>query len=174
MTRLLFVCFSLAAAACNNATGDDDGVGSDSPDAGTDPGPSPTSVVPRTGTWYYADANQVQNNCGYQIDGTAGDFMIDDASATKFHVDPDDGTEPFWCTLSNGSFVCPDRATQTEDLHPSFDAVITAHASATGTFSAVNRASGRQTATVNCAGSGCSALGSWPCTFKVDYDIAAR
>ncbi|HSD86630.1 MAG TPA: hypothetical protein VLB44_03920, partial [Kofleriaceae bacterium] len=59
-------------------------------------------------------------------------------------------------------------------LHPSFDAIITMHASASGTFSTDTRGSGRQTATVACTGSSCGQLGTWPCNFKVDYQIAAR
>jgi hypothetical protein len=164
MSRILLVCL-LFAAACvvNNDPG-----GDDAPPPGIE-------LTPRVGTWYYAETTPVSNNCGYQIGASVGDFSISAVTGSSFQVDPDDGTAPFTCSLSgSGDYLCPDRAAKTADLHPGFDAVITMHAVASGTFSADTRASGQQTATVSCAGLSCSGLGTWPCTFKVDYVVAAR
>jgi len=164
MSRTLLVSLLFASACVVNN------------DPGGDDAPPPVlELTPRIGTWYYAETTPVSNNCGYHVDGSAGDFVIDQATSTSFHVDPTDSTAPFTCTLSsNGAYECPDRASDTSDLHPSLDAVITVHAIASGTFSTDTRATGRQTATVDCTGSSCRQLGAWPCTFKVDYQIAAR
>ena len=75
-------------------------------------------------------------------------------------LDPNDGTPAFTCTLNGSAFDCPDRLTNTQDLRPAVDAVFTARAVARGTFSTSTRASGRQEATVTCAGTQCNATGA--------------
>lgn len=168
MSRFMIASLVFAATACvSNGTNDPD------PDPNPDPDPQ-TSFVPRTGEWGYADITPVTNDCGYDVGGqNGGDFVIDTASATGFHIIPGDGTNPFSCSLAAGSsFNCPERAADSEDLRPSIDALITAHVTAAGTFTASTRASGHQDATVSCSGSQCSTLGQWPCHFKVNFVIA--
>jgi hypothetical protein len=162
--RRLFVCLVLAACT-NNATPP-----GEEPDAGPGPG---SDVSPRAGGWYYADSTPVHNTCTQNVQGEAGEFAIDKVLDGSFHVIPNDGTTPFTCSLTHGSFDCPDRAWDTRDLRPGVDAVLTVHGTADGTFSSSVRATGQQKATVTCTGSGCSSLGL-PCTFDVNFVIAAH
>ena len=164
--RLLFVC--LAFTACTNGpTGPDDG-----DDAPADGPPGNTSVVPRIGAWGYDDVTPVSSTCPSSVmQGGVGAFGIDTASSTSFHVVPNDGTASFACSLSGAAFDCPERATAMQDLRPALDAVYTARATARGTLASSTRGSGRQEATVTCAGTQCNVLGTFPCTIKVDFVI---
>ena len=168
--RHLLVC--LALAACTNNGPMNPGGGDD--DAQPDAGPGPGSdVLPKQGAWYYAESTAVHSSCNQNVQGENGEFAIDQVSPASFRIIPNDGTAPFTCSLSHGSFDCPDRAWDMEDLHPGLDANLTVHGTATGTFSASSRATGQQKATVTCTGTSCSQLGL-PCTFDVNFVIAAR
>jgi len=130
-------------------------------------------VIPRAGSWYYAEITPVSNTCGAQI-GQAenGSFAIDQTSATGFRVLPQDGSDPFLCSLSGSAFNCPDRAAGSRDLG-TIDATVYYRATAHGTFSNPIRATGSQQATVTCMGTQCNALGvTFPCNFSVNYVIA--
>jgi hypothetical protein len=129
-------------------------------------------IVPVEGQWHYLDVTQISSNCSAGDDGTAGSFGITGASASGFTV-IDGETDPFPCSLSGNTFNCPNRASSIEDLRPDVDAVITAHATAQGTFSSATRGSGTQEASVTCTGTACSAAGTWPCQFKVSFQIGA-
>ncbi len=167
MRTLLGLVVALAACGNSNNGGDD----APPPD-----GTTMSPVTPKVGLWGYDEVTPVSRTCPGTIDqGGTGTFGIDSSSPTGFHVVPNDGTAPFSCTLSGAAFDCPDRASATEDLHPQFDAVVTAHAVATGNFATATQASGRQEATVTCAGTQCAATGiQFPCTIKVDFVIRAR
>ncbi|MCW5807723.1 MAG: hypothetical protein KIT31_35550 [Deltaproteobacteria bacterium] len=161
-------CLLLAACTASSPRGDDD-------DDDTDPPPG--DVIPSAGTWRYNEVVPVSGTCPTQITQVeAGDFVIDQTSATGFRIVPDDGTAPFRCSLAaRGAFDCPDRAAFTRDLRPSLDAVVDAHAVADGTFASPAAGAGRQMATVACTGSQCGALGAaFPCTFSVDFRIARK
>jgi hypothetical protein len=132
-----------------------------------------TLIVPQEGTWHYADVTPISSNCAAGDDGIAGNFAIASPSAAGFTV-IDGDTDPFNCALSGGSFNCPNRAWYTEDLRPQYDAVLVAHATAQGTFSSATRATGTQEATVTCTGSACALAGSWPCNFKVSFEVRAN
>ena len=164
-----FVCLVLVACTNNGPMtpgGDDDDA--PGPDAGTQ-----ADVSPRAGAWHYTESTPVHNTCNHTVQGEDGTFAIDNVLAGSFHVIPNDGTSPFTCSLAHGSFDCPDRVWQTEDLRPSIDAVLTAHGTATGTFSSSIRAAGQQKLTVTCQGSACASLGA-SCTFDVNFVIAAQ
>jgi hypothetical protein len=167
MSRYL-VCLVLAACT-NNGPMTPGGGDDDAPDAGT----TNPDVLPRAGAWYYEESTPVHNTCSQAVQGEDGSFGIDNVLAGSFHVIPNDGTTPFTCSLTNGSFDCPDRAWETRDLRPSVDAVLTAHGTAAGTFSSTTRATGQQKATVTCTGTACASLGL-PCTFDVNFVIVAR
>lgn len=141
-----------------------------------DPDPGQTtqqSIVPREGQWFYADVTQISSTCGTTDNGVAGGFAILGASAAGFMVNDGDGQ--FGCSLSGNAFHCPNRAQALEDLRPDIDAVISAQATATGTFSSSTAGSGSQEATVNCTGSACAFAGhNWPCNYKVEFEIAAN
>jgi hypothetical protein len=162
MSRLLLVCFVFAAACVNNG-----------PMSGGDDTPDPPSnISPRAGSWYYAESTAVRSSCKQAVQGEEGEFAITDVTASGFRVLPNDGTSPFTCLLNGADFDCPDRAWDTEDLS-GLDATVTVHGTADGTFSSAARGVGQQHATVTCSGSDCSSLGL-PCTFDVDFVIAAR
>jgi hypothetical protein len=141
---------------------------------GTDGGTVSGDVTPQVGTWHYAEVTPLSSTCSTTIEQAdqPGDFAIDQASASTFHVIPDDATAPFTCTISDGAFNCPDRAAFSHDYHPTADAIVTAHATASGTFSTSTQATGRQDATVDCAGSACAALGTIPCSLSVHFAIS--
>ncbi len=165
MKHITIACLVAASlTACVASHGDD------TEDPGTDPD---TAIVPREGNWYYLDVTRISSTCVAGDDGNAGDFAITSASLAGFTV-IDGSTDPFGCNLSGTTFNCPNRAAYTEDLRPTYDAVLTAHATADGTFSSATRGSGSQGATVSCAGTACASYGTWPCTFKVNFQIAAR
>jgi hypothetical protein len=168
--RQFLVCLALTACSIG-PTGPDDG--DDAPP--TDAPPSNTRVVPRTGAWGYDEVTPVSSTCpGNVMAGGVGTFGIDTASSTSFHVVPNDGTAPFTCSLSGAAFDCPERATAMQDLRPALDAVYTARATARGTLASSTQGSGRQEATVTCAGTQCSVLGVFPCTIEVDFVVRAR
>jgi len=134
---------------------------------------SNTLIVPHAGEWHYAEVSPISSNCAVGDDGTVGNFVIASPSAAGFTV-IDGESDPFNCALSQNSFNCPNRAWYTEDLRPDIDAVLTAHATAQGTFSSATRATGTQEATVTCTGSACSLAGTWPCGFKVSFEVRAN
>ena len=132
---------------------------------------NPEPIVPRAGVWNYTEVTPVSNTCGSQV-GQAenGSFGIDQTSAAGFRILPQDGTDPFLCSLNDASFNCPDRAAGSRDLG---DAHIAYRATANGTFSSSIHATGSQQATVTCTGTQCGALGvSFPCNFAVNFVIA--
>src|SRR5688572_1204455 len=166
--RVLLVCL-LAACSTNN----NDPMGDDAPP--TDAPPSSGNVTPQTGAWFYDEVTPVSSTCPANISNGTGAFGIDSASSSSFRVIPNDGTPSFTCTLAGKAFDCPTRAAATEDYRPGFDAVVTVNALANGTFANSTQASGRQEATVSCAGTQCAATGAtFPCTIKVDFVIRAR
>ena len=170
--RLILVCFLVAA--CSNDNNGPSMMGDDTqqpPDAG-----NTTPVTPQVGAWDYDSVTPVSRTCPGNVQhGGVGAFGIDQASATSFHVIPNDGTAAFTCSLNGSAFNCPDRLTNTQDLRPAIDAVLTGHAVATGTFSSATRATGRQSATVTCAGTQCGQTGiTFPCSIMVDFAIQAR
>jgi len=162
MTRIVLgFCLALFACTTNNTPGDDDGGG----------GP------PVEGLWSYSDTPKTNTCPGDVKTEEAGTFAIDQVTATSFRIAPNDGTDPFTCNLSDdGSFFnCPDRVKDVEDLHPDFDAVITVHASASGTLSSPTSGNGSQNANASCAGTDCDAAGNvFPCSASVDFTIHAE
>lgn len=166
--RLLLAC--LVLSACSNGDNPSSGDDAPTPDASTQNG-----VTPELGPWGYDEVTPVSSTCpGTVMQGGTGAFAIDNASSTSFHVIPNDGTAPFTCALSGAAFDCPERATAMQDLRPAVDAVFTARAIATGSFASSTQGSGRQEATVTCAGAQCAAAGTFPCTVKVDFVIRAH
>src|ERR1043166_955062 len=104
-------------------------------------------------------------------DGAAG--VPYDQVISSLRITPSDGTAAFLGSETGAKFSCPNRASFVADLHPSIDAIVTVHATATGTFSDPDRAMGTQQATVDCAGSRCAAVGPLPCSFTVNFGIHA-
>ena len=165
-------CLVLFLAACG---GDDTPSGDDQPG---NPDAAPTgSGDPESGQWSYDEYDVSGSGCdvGNQLN-TDGDFALDNHGDGTFTITPGDGTDPFDCTLDDGAFDCPDRATGSYS-EQGLDATIEGEARAEGTFSSDTAGSGTQTVDVTCTGSDCStvevALGvSFPCTYTADFDIA--
>ncbi|MEJ7600541.1 MAG: hypothetical protein WKG01_21725 [Kofleriaceae bacterium] len=172
MIRIAWLAVFTTVVACGgNGTNDDDNPSDGGP--GSD-GPS-NAIRPRAGGWHYVESTPVSSTCPTSTpSGEYGDFVIDEVGAASFRVVPADGTAPFTCTSTSG-FDCPDRATAMRDYRPTIDAVISAHATADGTFSSPVRGTGRQHVTVSCAGTQCTALGNtFPCSIEVAFVIEAR
>jgi hypothetical protein len=171
--RIIYVGLVFAlAAGCVTQKGDDSTStdGGDGSGSGSNHG---SDVTPQVGTWHYAQVTPVSNTCNPMLQhGEQGDFLIDAAQATSFHVIPGDGLGDFTCTLASGMFDCPNRAAFVQDYHPTVDAVITVHVAASGTFSDATHGTGLQQATVDCVGTQCAAIGT-PCTFSQNFAIVA-
>ena len=169
MLRIAYLALFLLAA-CS----DDGGTDNDPTDGGpgSDGAGSDTSIRPRAGGWHYVESTPVSSTCpGNAPTGEYGNFVIDQVGATSFRVVPGDGSAPFTCTSTSG-FACPDRATAMQDYRPTVDAVVTARATADGTFSSPTRGTGRQHVTVSCAGTQCNVLGAtFPCAVEVAFVI---
>jgi hypothetical protein len=157
--------------------GDDPG---DEGDQGDDSSDGSGAVDPRSGVWDYTEYTPISNDCDIPDDyGNAGGGFGLVANGDGFTVGPNDGTDPFDCELDGADFVCPDRATERAEIDPSYDAVLVGQASAEGTFSDDENASGRQTAVIDCEGADCSLLeqvtgADFPCNFEVDFVIDWR
>jgi hypothetical protein len=159
MARIaLGITLVLAACTSNGTVADDD-----------------DDVVPATGAWSYADT-PVSDTCPGDVKTEeSGAFAIDQVSAAGFRIIPNDGSDPFTCDLSGADFNCPDRVKDIEDLRPSVDAVITVHASATGSFSSDLAGTGSQNANATCAGNDCDIQGDvFPCSASVHFTIHAQ
>jgi len=170
MRSIAFAALALAACTTNN-----------NPPGGDDmpppPPPPPGGVAPEAGSWEYAEITPVSSNCPQAAtQGENGAFLIDQVAAASFRIVPNDGTDPFTCSLaSGGGFGCPNRLAEVVDERPALDAVFTIHATADGTFQSSTHGTGRQDANVDCAGTGCALTGAtFPCQFTVDFVIAAN
>ena len=161
MTRFALGIALVLVACVNNGGGNGDDV--------IDPG---ADVQPVAGAWSYSDT-PVSDTCPGDVKTEeSGTFAIDSVTAAGFRIVPGDGTDPFACDLSGGDFNCPDRVKDVEDLRPSVDAVITVHASATGTFSSTAAGTGSQNANATCAGADCDIQGNvFPCSASVHFTI---
>jgi hypothetical protein len=159
-------------------TGGDNG-GDTGGDNGGDTGGG--DVAPRSGVWDYSEYVPSQNDCNVPGDYGNGDggFGLTYDGGGVFTVIPNDGTDPFDCTLDGADFNCPDRATEVVDIDQSLDATLVGQASAEGTFSDAENGTGSQTAIVDCEGADCALVESttgadFPCTFAVDFVIDWR
>lgn len=183
MSRIALACAlaaSLATGCVIHAYDDDaadDGAGSGSnPGSGSDTGSgsgsgSDAGFAPLAGRWTHEDFALGTTTCAATLDqGAAEDFAIEHVTATSFRVVSFDGTDPFTCALTGKVFDCPDRVTYLRG-YPA--ATVTVRALATGLFASATRATGQEDVTVDCAGSGCTALGTFPCTSKRHVTIAA-
>ncbi len=160
-------------------SGDTDGDGDGDCDGdGDGDGNTGGDADPRSGVWSYAEFTSNRNDCNLDEDygNGGGGFGLDNHGDGTFTIIPNDGTDPFLCTLDGPSFDCPDRATEESEIDSEYDATLVGHAVAEGMFDTDENGSGTQTATVDCQGSDCGlaedALGiDFPCTLEVDFVI---
>jgi hypothetical protein len=156
---------------------DDDNNGDDTGDDDDDNGDDNSGVEPRTGVWDYSDYSPEDNDCNIPSDygNGGGGFGLVNNGDGSFTVIPNDDTDPFDCDLNGADFDCPDRATETEEV-PGYDAVLVGQATAEGTFSDPENATGTQTAVINCEGGDCGLVelatgADFPCTFGVVFTV---
>jgi hypothetical protein len=160
MTRLVVIGFLVACNASSSMSPD--------PDV-----PTGGDVTPATGTWQYDEVMPVSNTCGSVISQFEdGKFAIASASRSSFQIRPGDGTAPFTCTLSHGGFDCPSRADRVLDERPSIDAMITIHATASGSFSTSMAGTGQQHVQLACTGTQCARVAVFPCAFSVNFSMS--
>lgn len=177
------LCLTTAACTYNDAGDDDTGDSGDSGDGGdtgdTGDGDPGGDVDPVSGVWGYAEYAPNRNDCNLDdsYGNGGGGFGLENHGDGTFTIIPNDGTDPFLCTLDGAAFDCPDRATEEADLAGGYDAHLTGHATAEGSFDTDTHGSGTQTATISCQGSDCQLAAevldiSFPCHLEVDFVIA--
>ena len=174
MLRLPCLAFLCAALTACSGGGDDTSSGDDAPDPDAAPG---GAGDPESGTWSYDEYDVTGGDCdlGDQLNSD-GAFQLDNHGNGTFTITPDDGTDPFLCTLDGGDFACPDRATASYE-QPGVAARVDGQASADGNFADDTHGTGRQTVYVTCTGGDCGAVEAalgvdFPCTFVADFAIA--
>jgi hypothetical protein len=146
MRRIIFIAIGIALGGCEEGS------------------------EPESGTWNFVAGEQTQNTCNYDgVGGVAGDFLLDNNGDGTLTIDPQDGSDPFECTLDGDDFDCAERFQGETDI-TGYDATLVTHASAQGTFGSSTSASGSQSGRVACEGSDCGALASLvgatlPCDF---------
>ncbi len=159
--------------------GDDGGSDNGSDDGGSDDGGA--AVEPRSGVWDNSDYDPSVNDCDIPGDygnGGGGFGLVNEGGGT-FRVFPNDGTDLFDCFLDGADFDCPDRATEEAPIDQGLDAILVGQATAEGTFSDPENATGSQTAIVDCEGADCAVVeaatgADFPCTFTVEFVIDWR
>jgi hypothetical protein len=131
-------------------------------------------IDPASGTWDFSAGEQTQNTCNYDgIGGRSGLFQVTNEGDGRLTIDPEDGTDPFECTLDGADFDCPERFQDEQDV-TGYDATLVVHASARGTFGSSTAASGTQHGRVECEGSDCAGLATavgatLPCEFTEKF-----
>ena len=136
-------------------------------------------IEPRSGTWVIANDEVLEDSC--QLPGVAptdGDFTVFEQDDGKLIIDPEDGTDPFVCTLDGASFECPERLSAQQSVG-GFDAEVIVHGRAEGAFDNNRSASGVQHGRIECKGSDCDALAaaqgtSVPCEMSVSFEATFR
>ncbi|MEZ4381048.1 MAG: hypothetical protein R3A79_06850 [Nannocystaceae bacterium] len=126
---------------------------------------------PATGTWVFVNGEVLTNTCNFDDAQIAeGNFSIYNNGNDTFTVDPEDGTDPFLCTMSGADFICPERL---QDTVSAFGATVSIRVSADGFFDSDTFASGRQEANVTCSGDACASSAifgvDFPCTVIVNF-----
>ena len=135
------------------------------------------AIEPASGTWDFDVGEQTRNTCNYDgVGGRGGLFSVLDHGDGTLTIDPQDGTDPFECSLHGRDFDCPERF-QSEVQVSGYDATLIIHTSADGVFESSTRASGAQFGRVQCEGSACADLAAavdatLPCEFEEEFDAA--
>lgn len=177
---------TVAVGCDDNGDGGDDGNsadggggGSDGGGGGSDSGGGGGGGDPVSGFWIYTETAVLQDTCNASqtpSNGGGGFQIINNGDGTLI-IDPDDGSDPFSCTLeASGAFTCLERLDRNEPVGAGFDATFEIRVSAQGVFTSNTEGNGEQHGTVTCAGADCAAaevfLGtSFPCQVDVSFDI---
>lgn len=114
-----------------------------------------SDIEPKSGTWTYLGSQIVDNTCGDTVPvDPDGDFTINVTGDGKFTVVVAESEEEFTCTHDGATFSCPERLFYTMDYGG--DTKVSLRVSIAGDLDSETTVSGKQTAIVNCEGSGCA------------------
>ncbi|MEM6991724.1 MAG: hypothetical protein AAF721_14555 [Myxococcota bacterium] len=131
-------------------------------------------IDPRAGIWFIDNDGVIEDTCKVSaVQLTSGEFKVFRAEDGDLIIDPQDGTEPFKCTIDGDAFECPNRLSQTISVG-SFDAEVDVHAHVDGAFDSDESASGVRHAELSCRGDDCDSLAasfstSLPCEMSVSF-----
>jgi hypothetical protein len=138
--------------------------------------------VPTEGRWAYDEGEVVEDSCNLD-DGSWGEgdggFALVNTDTGTFTIVPDDGGDPFVCTMSGYDFACEARLEDEEDLSAyGLDAVITVTITPDGTFLTASSMEGSQVGEAVCTGADCATaetIMGWefPCILTVDFTASA-
>lgn len=133
------------------------------------------TFTPQEGEWIYTTDEVVENTCDDSITEGGGTLTLAVTESGDLVIDPEDGSDPFQCTLSGKDFTCVERLAG-EESTDGVDATVSYRVSATGTFASPTEASGTQSGTADCEGDSCAQaeafLGiTFPCTVTEDFTI---
>lgn len=129
---------------------------------------------PAEGEWLYVDETETGNTCGFAYEGGSGSFDLQDNGDGNVVIDPQDGSDPFVCTLEGKAYDCPER--YVEDVDIGLGAIVEVNVSAEGEFDSAKAGSGSQTAVLSCKNATCQAAAALagvpdPCVIAVSYDL---
>jgi hypothetical protein len=133
------------------------------------------SINPTSGVWFFNAGTVTSDTCNYSdtpVD-PSGNFQLTNNGDGTLLITPDDGTDPFTCTLSVPSMNCPDRADVDIDSAP-LAAVFHVHATLQAAFSSDTAMSGSQTANITCDGAQCDMAAEMigitvPCSYTQSF-----
>ncbi len=131
-------------------------------------------IDPRAGVWFIDNDDVIEDTC--KVDAvtlTDGEFEVYRAEDGDLIIDPQDGTDPFKCTVDGDAFECPQQLTQTIQVNP-FDAEVEVRARVDGAFDSDGAATGVRHADLTCTGGDCDSLAasfgtSLPCQMSVSF-----
>jgi hypothetical protein len=171
MSRFKHLPWLALVCCCSFACAGDDGYGSD---GGSEAGP-------RSGVWNYVGSAPVDDTCGLTdlyVD-PPGQFTLTNNGDGSFTID--DSENVFDCELEGDDFVCPERATGTNDVGAAanLDAVAHYTVRVNGSLSSASQMSGRQTVTITCEGADCATVEgivgvTTPCGWAQDFTATAQ
>jgi len=135
-------------------------------------GPNPPS-----GTWLFVNGEVISDTCNVaEGEVASGNFALINNDNGTFTIDPEDGTDPFLCTIEGDDFVCPERLQ--DDLGDD-NTTLALHVEASGFFDSDTFVTGTQTATISCMGDGCGLASllysvDFPCTTVVRFTASYK
>ena len=132
---------------------------------------------PESGTWVFTNGEVITNTCNIdEANVSERNFTLLNNDNGTFTIDPEDGSDPFLCTLDGADFICPERL---QDSQTNLGVTIDVRVEASGFFESDVFTSGRQEATVSCSGDGCGAAAAifgvdFPCTSVVNFSASFK
>ncbi|HET6582483.1 MAG TPA: hypothetical protein VFG69_03525, partial [Nannocystaceae bacterium] len=152
----------------------------DESDGGNDTG---VDVDPQDGPWEYDENGTTTNDCSF-VEQPSNGFGIYELVITgpgAFTITPGDGTVPFECEYSGGSYDCPERLQGDLGLDMGTGADATGHVivGIEGALQSSTEMTGEQQGRIECEGADCvlasQVLGvTFPCEFTIPFTGTAQ